>query len=130
MSEARRRKPAGTEPAQTAANPPPQHRLVGAGVHFNDENDCVRHQAVILDIVPSNDAAVGDLALLQYFDWLMGNPTTQRLVALSEMASSEQWVFYTDYEEMNDHYERVDAPRNEFIRNALKKPPVLTDPPQ
>jgi hypothetical protein len=84
-----------------------KHPLVGAGVHCKDKDGCVQNQAVILEVVPSG-SSVGDLALIQYFEWLVGEPSTRRLLPLTELASSDRWVFYADAEEMNDHYQRVD----------------------
>jgi len=39
---------------------------------------------------------------------------------LTELAS-EDWVFYTDTEEMNDHYHRVDEKMNRHIRARAKE---------
>jgi hypothetical protein len=94
------------------------HPLVGRGLHYKDERGCVHNQATILAIVPSNSPEAGDLALIQYFDWLMGEPSTQRLLPLTELASSERWVFYENVEQMKDHYQRVDAHRDEHIRQT------------
>ena len=95
---------------------PPKHPLVGAGLHWRDERGYTQNQATIVAVIPSGNAQVGDLALIQYFEWIIGGISTRRLVALSELASSEQWVLYSSVDEMNDHYERVDEHRNDHIR--------------
>jgi hypothetical protein len=97
---------------------PAKHPLVGAGVHWKDERGYTRHKATIIEVISSGSTQVGDLALLQYFDWIIGEPSTRRLVRLSELASSEQWVLYSSVEEMNAHYERIDRYQNENIQNA------------
>jgi hypothetical protein len=109
---------AGKPPAAAPRDKP--HPLVGRGLHYRDEQGCVQNQARILAIVPSNSTA-GDLALIQYLEWLMGEPSTQRLLPLTELAS-ERWVFYENVEEMNDHYQRVDVHRNEHIRRTSNGP--------
>lgn len=129
---------AKTPPRKTAAAaaPPPlpkvvsraafpgavaSHPLVGAGVHYKNEHGCVENQAAIVAIIPSNNSAVGDLALLQYFEWMMGDASTQRLIPLAELAASDRWVLYQSPEEMNDHYKRVDEHQNKHIRARLAK---------
>jgi hypothetical protein len=103
-----------------------RHPLVGRGLHYKDERGCVVNQAKILAIVASSNPGVGDLALIQYFEWMGGDPSTQRLLPLTELtvssgsgaAGSERWVFYENVEDMNDHYERIDARRNEYLRRS------------
>lgn len=63
---------------------PPKHPLVGAGVHWCLPDGYVQNQASIVAIVPSNSPA-GDLALLQYYEWIMGEPSTRRLVSLARL---------------------------------------------
>jgi hypothetical protein len=103
----------GSKPITTKA----KHPLVGAGLHYKDEDGCVQNQAVILEVV-SSGSSVGDLALIQYFEWFGGEPSTRRLLPLTELANSDRWVFYADVEEMKDHHERVDRhhPKNENPR--------------
>jgi hypothetical protein len=96
------------------------HPLNGAGVHFKDENGRVENQMVILNVVPSNSPA-GDLALVQYFDWMMGDRSTRALIPLAQMTDPKRWVFYADIEEMNEHYERVDGPKNRGLERQLAK---------
>jgi hypothetical protein len=93
--------------------PRPQHPLVGTGLHFTDDDGIVERQAAIIEVVPSGSTTVGDLALIQYFEFFMGAPSTRRLIPLSELASTERWVFYASTEEMNEHYQRVDQRRLE-----------------
>jgi hypothetical protein len=101
--------------------PVSKHPLVGFGLHWKNADGEVINQASIVDIVPNGDIAGGDLALIQYYDWIMGYPSTQRLIPLAELASSDQWVLYHSVNEMNEHYERVDEPRNEQIHQQREK---------
>jgi hypothetical protein len=114
----------GTSPKAVNFAPCPDavtsHPLVGAGIHFKDDAGCVVNQMAIAAVIPSNNVAVGDLVLLQYFEWMMGDRTNQRLVPLTELASSDRWVIYKSVDEMNEHYDRVDHKRNEHIRSKAK----------
>jgi hypothetical protein len=105
-----------------------KHPLIGTGLHWKDEDGAVQHQAVVVDVVPSGNAAVGDLALIQYFEWPMGEPSTRRLIPLVELASAapgkDRWVLYRDVDDMNDHYERRDKHQNEHIRRRREKAKV------
>ena len=105
-----------------AANPEAiaRHPLVGAGVHYKDEHGRIRHQAAILAVFPSNCATTGDLVLLQVFAWVMGGASTQRVLPLIEMASSERWVIYQSTEEMNAHYRSVDSHQDGHINRRLE----------
>ena len=76
----------------------PPHPLVGAGVHFKTERGRVRDHAAIVAVIPSNNAAVGDLVLLQYFE--RDEPPPQRLVPLAELSNSDRWVLYKSVAEM------------------------------
>lgn len=102
--------------ADASTTPNPTHPLVGAGLHRKDADGVVQNQAQIVAVVPSGSSATGDLALIQHFDWIMGEPSTRRLVPLAELASGDRWVLYASIEEMNDHYERVDKRQNERKR--------------
>jgi hypothetical protein len=81
---------------------------------------------MIVDVFPSGSASVGDLALIEYFEWLDGTPSTRQLIPLTALASArtdpgiEVWVLYANTEEMKDHYERVDHRLNEWKRRAQK----------
>ena len=65
----------------------PNHALLRAGVHFKDEHDRVQNQAAIVAVFPSGNTTIDDLALLQCFSWIIGEPSTQRLIPLVEIAS-------------------------------------------
>ena len=91
--------------------------LVGAGLHRKDADGCVQNQATIIDVIHNGES--GDLALVGYFDWIMGHPTIRALISLRELAKPE-WVFYENVEDMNDHYDRVDEHRNKCIRERLE----------
>jgi hypothetical protein len=83
---------------------PTMHPLIGAGLHYKGEDGCVENQGEIIAVIPSNNAAVGDLALIQYYEWVIGTASTRRLVSLADLANSDRWVFYRSVKEMNDHY--------------------------
>ena len=104
----------GKEPAEGG-----KHPLVGAGLHYKDEHGRVLNQVSIVAVIPSN-SAVGDLALIQYFEWMSGEPSTRRLIPLSELASSDRWVLYSSVAEMNDHFQRSDEGRNSAITKRLE----------
>jgi hypothetical protein len=74
------------------------HPLVGAGIHFKDQYGRVHDRAAIVAVIPSNNAAVGDLVLLQYFE--RDEPPRQRLLPLVELSSGERWVLYKSVAEM------------------------------
>ena len=44
-----------------------------------------------------------DFFLVQLFDWILGEPSNQKLVNINDMLS---WNFYDSVEEMNDNYDR------------------------
>ena len=102
--------------------PPPtetKHPLVGAGLHYKDEDGCVANQAQIVAVFPSNNPSVGDVALIQYYEWF-GSPSTRGLVSLAEPTDRERWVLYRSVNEMIDHYERVDQHQNRHIRDSKR----------
>lgn len=109
------------------AAPPPHgatptaHPLVGAGLHQKNEAGAVQRQAVILAVVPSGNPSVGDLALIQHFEWLTGSASTRRLIPLTSLAD-ERWVLYADTEDMNDHYERVDKHHPSLSPQPIDQP--------
>jgi hypothetical protein len=74
------------------------HPLVGAGVHLKDQYGRVHDRAAIVAVIPSNNAAVGDLVLLQYFGG--AEPPMQRLIPLTELSSSDRWVLYKSVAEV------------------------------
>lgn len=43
--------------------------------------------------------------LVQYFDFVMGDPSTMHLFKVEDMMT---WVFYEDSEDMRDAYQRQD----------------------
>ena len=104
------------------------HPLVGAGLHWKGPDGDVINQAQVVAVFSSGSTAVGDVALLQYFEWFMGEPSTRRLIPVAELASSDRWVLYPSVEVMNDHYERVDERRNRVIQE--KKAELTPDGPK
>jgi hypothetical protein len=92
-----------------------EHPLVGAGLHYKNADGIVSNQAQIIAVFPSNNSTVGDLALVEYYEWISGGTETRALVALSELTDRERWVLYASTDHMNDHYQRVDQHQNRFI---------------
>lgn len=90
-----------------------KHPLVGAGLLSKNEDGSIKYQASVLEIIPSGSSTTGDLALIQLYEWIMGEPSTRLLVPLSELASS-QWVVFSDVEEMSKYYGRVLAPKRDW----------------
>ena len=82
--------------------------LVGHGAHHKDDEGFVDRQAVIV-------AVVGDAALLEFFDWIMGAPIYRELVPISELANGG-WVLYEDAEAMRDRWEQYESHRREASR--------------
>jgi hypothetical protein len=70
--------------------------LVGRCFHIMDEGGYVEKQGVI-----RGDLG-GGLYLIQYFEWLMGNPTNMEIVDLETI---RKWRLYYDHEYMNFWYE-------------------------
>ena len=91
---------AGIVPRVAESSAVALHPLVGTGVHFKDQYGRVQDRAAIVAVIPSNNAAVGDLVLLQYFGRLRTEPPTQRLIPLAELSGSERWVLYRSVAEM------------------------------
>lgn len=87
------------------------HPLVGRGVHWWKDG-AISHQGCILAVVPSN-STMGDLALVEYLEWISGTPTYQCLVPLSVLASvgpdnvQPGWTLYDDLSHMNGYYDAV-----------------------
>ena len=92
-----------------------EHPLVGAGLHYKNADGIVSNQAQIIAVFPSNNSTVGDLALIEYYEWISSGTETRALVALSELTDRERWVLYASTDHMNDHYQRVDQHQNRFI---------------
>ena len=88
-----------------------EHPLVGAGLHYKNADGIVSNQAQIIAVFPSNNSTVGDLALVEYYEWISSGTETRALVALSELTDRERWVLYAS----TDHYQRVDQHQNRFI---------------
>lgn len=79
--------------------------LVGRGVHWLDENDRVKWQGEVI-------AHLGwGCFLVQLFSWIVGEPTQQIVVQLTDLAIAEpstkgRPVFYTSIEAANDWLDR------------------------
>lgn len=79
--------------------------LVGRCFHIFGEDGHVQYQGQI-----RCDLGGGNY-LVQYFDWLIGEPGTMSIVPVSKMIERElrrgngSWQFYEDVEHMNFWYE-------------------------
>ena len=73
-------------------------KLKGKFFHDFDKEGYVRHQGQIIDFVKE------DIAIVQYFDWVIGAPSTTKTVWLREIVEGG-WALYSSVEEMRDAYE-------------------------
>jgi hypothetical protein len=79
-----------------------QDCLVGRFFHSIDASGKLCGQGEVIGRVSE------ERYLVQLFDTEMGDPSVQRIVALSEMSP---WLFYSDAGEMNNSYEHGIASR-------------------
>jgi hypothetical protein len=122
-----------TKTTQSAASSDQQHPLVGCGLHYKTEDGCVKNQASIIAVVPSGNHAVGDLALIQYYEWFSGGPSTRRLIPLVELASGyglaageERWTFFDNIEGAGYYYEHFARRHDERIWAEREKTAATT----
>jgi hypothetical protein len=99
---------------------PATHPLIGAGAHSMDEHRTTEYQIKILAVFPSGAADTGDVALVQFFSWIAGEPSNRRLIPLKELATPV-WKFFESIEDANDYYEHVARHRDEGIRKRLER---------
>lgn len=97
-----------------------QHPLVGAAAHSLDEHGTTNWQISILSVFPSGCPEVGDLALVQFYSWFIGEPTNRRLIPLRELATPT-WKLFENLEDANSYYEHVAQPRDKHIRAKLAR---------
>lgn len=80
----------------------PELGLVGRCFHVFREDMKVQYQGVVR-------GSLGEgLYLIQYYEWLMGEPGTMEIRHVSEMKPGRKpgcWQFYEDNEHMNFWYE-------------------------
>jgi hypothetical protein len=73
--------------------------LVGRCFHTFDDKGVLRYQGIVR----------GDLGggryLIQYFDWIMGEPSTMAIIDIEEMMSPRAWQFYEDADHMRFWHE-------------------------
>lgn len=70
--------------------------LVGRGFHSVNEDGEIRNQGVVVEKIESG------WYLVRLFDWLLGQPCSERLVNFAEMKS---FIFYENCEQMRDAYD-------------------------
>jgi hypothetical protein len=80
-----------------------------------DEHRTTQYQVRIVDVIPSGCPEVGDLALVQFYEWMVGGATNRRLIPLRELAT-ERWILFADMEDANDYYTNVASVRDKSIR--------------
>ena len=81
------------------------YSLQGRYFIIYDVNGKVQYQGIVHCIIPCQQ---GDLVLVQYFEWLLGEPDTMELVPLAKMIRSEgapRYVFFEDAAHMRHHIE-------------------------
>lgn len=96
------------------------HPLIGAAAHSVDDRGHTVYQVRILDVFPSGSSETGDLALVQFYSWIMGEPTNRALIPLKELAT-RQWKLFADMEDANDYYENVASKRDAVIDQREEK---------
>jgi len=79
-----------------------QDCLIGRFFHSIDAGGKLRWQGEVIGRVSEEHY------LVQLFDTAMGEPSVQRIIALSEMSP---WLFYSNADEMNHSYEHGTASR-------------------
>ena len=95
------------------------HPLVGAAAHSLDEHGTTLYQISIVAVIPSGCGHIGDLALVQFYEWFVGEPTTRRLIPLTELATPD-WKLFANLEDANYYYENVARHRDERIRKRVE----------
>lgn len=96
-----------------------RHPLIGAAAHMLDEHRTTKYQIQVVDVISSGADDTGDLALVQFYDWIAGSPTNRRLIPLKELAT-EKWILFINIEEANDYYNNVASHRDKAIRSRLE----------
>ena len=87
----------------------PTTRTKLAGLFFHTFSDSIVHQQghVMGEVSPG-------VYLVQFYEWLMGSPTTQQLFKLEDMFG---WVFYDNEEDWIAYYEHKLGPDAEAMRS-------------
>ena len=70
----------------------------GKFFHDFDEEGFVCHQGRILDLIGN------EIAIVQYFEWVVGTPSTIRVVWVKDIVDGG-WALYSSDEYMRDAYE-------------------------
>jgi putative NADPH-quinone reductase len=78
--------------------------LKGKFFHEFDDEGYVKHQGHILDFVNQ------DIAIVQYLDWIMGQPSTIRAVWMRDIVD-RGWALYSSDEAMRDAWDGGLVPR-------------------
>lgn len=73
-------------------------KLKGKFFHDFDEEGYVRHQGHIVDVINE------EIVSVEYFDWIIGEPNTTKMVWLREIVEGG-WALYPSAEEMRDAWE-------------------------
>jgi len=100
-----------------------KHPLVGCGVHWW-ENGRPSWQGAIKAVI-SSGTAVGDLAIIQWFEWAWGNPTTSTLVSLSTLTTADPtnhknaWTIYSNVEDMKDYWDTYGKHKTHIVEKPI-----------
>jgi hypothetical protein len=108
------------EASSTTHDPDLSIGLVGRCFHVFDENRKVKSQGVVVAPVGTSHF------LVQYFDRIIGSPSTMAVVAIDDMARPTRksrehgtWQFYADAAHMNDWYEHHRQRTPEHTANEI-----------
>ena len=72
--------------------------LKGKFFHTFDEDSYVRNQGQIIDLVGE------DIAIVLYYDWILGTPTYHKAVWVSDIVD-EGWALYSTNESWREAYD-------------------------
>jgi len=93
-----------TKPEMQKTKEPQPLSLVGRAFHTFEDRDgdrTIKYQGIVRGKITES------VYLVQYFEWIMGEPSTLELVTLDGMMG---WQFYEDTEHMGFWYEHRYVP--------------------
>jgi hypothetical protein len=97
------------------------HPLVGCCFMVRSPERRTLFEGVIRAIIPSGRADTGDLALVQYFEALLGTPNTLALISLAEMTTphgtkhEREYVLFEDNQQLREYCEAYQRPTEEHL---------------
>lgn len=96
--------PISAQPTSQQAPEPPRHGLVGMAFHIFERPGPPQYQGHIVQAVDPG------FVVVEYFEWVLGDPTTRALVPLTDIAGARhrgvaaRWQLYTNVADMVDWY--------------------------